>query len=204
MPGLFIVFEGLKGAGRKTQIDLLEQTLRKNGLSVAKIAFPNFETEIARLTRREDYDPYTLALLYAADRSHYQQRIKALLEQNQVVICDRYCYSNFAFQAARGISLDWLQAIEENIIKPKLVVLLDLPVDVAITRIRQANIEEFTKREIIERMQREKEVLKSVRDIYLQLARTDTKSRWLIIDATQPVENIAKQIASEVLKELTL
>ena len=77
MKGLFVVFEGIAGSGKKTQIRLLEQKLRETGKEILIISFPDFESEIARLTRRRDFDNFTLSLLYAADRSLGQERIKS-------------------------------------------------------------------------------------------------------------------------------
>jgi len=79
----FIVFEGITGSGKKTQIKNLSEKLVERGKIVTMISFPNFETDIAKVTRRGSFDPFTLALLYAADRSQYQERIKALLDKDE-------------------------------------------------------------------------------------------------------------------------
>lgn len=198
---VFIVFEGIKGSGRKTQIKLLADRLRQSGQTVTVINFPNFESEIARLTKKPT-DAYTLSLLYAADRSQHQERIKALLEKGQVVIADRYCYSNFAYQSAKGLPLDWLVEIEKHILKPKIVFLIDVPVDISISRIQQSKIEDFTKKEILERIRSERQLLETVREKYLQLAEKDKESQWHVVDGTKDINLVHEEILNITLQQL--
>jgi len=206
MVGSFIVFEGITGSGKKSHINLLAEDLRKVGKVVTLIGFPNFETEIARLTKRTPFDSHTLSLLYAADRSQYQERIKSLLETENIIICDRYSYSNFAYQGARGMDLEWLINLEKNIIKPKIVFLIDVPVDTSMTRVSQLNIEDFTKREILERLNKEKEIMERIREIYLYLAgnNPDKETKWFVIDGTQEMSKCYEQIKAAVRKELNI
>lgn len=204
MVGKFIVFEGVTGSGKKTHVNLTVERLTTKGIPVTVIGFPNYETEIARLTKRVQFDPYTLALLYAADRSQYQERIKGLLEKGEVVISDRYCYSNFAYQSAQGIPLDWLQSIEKNIVKPDLVFFIDIPTEMGITRVQQANIEDFTKREILDRLEKERLTSERVREAYLFIARTDKESKWHVIDGTKNVSETIEEVWKIVSDELII
>lgn len=202
MRGLFIVFEGITGSGKKTHIKLLAEKLQKLGREVTAISFPDFESEIARLTKRADMDNFTLSLLYAADRSRHQERIKSLLDKGNIVITDRYCYSNFAFQSARGVPIDWLMQIEKNIIKPDLVFLIDAPIELSMRRVQQANIEDFTKKDILERIQRERKNLEKTRENFLLLSRRDLDSKWFVIDGSLNIEKIHEKIWETVSKEL--
>lgn len=202
MAGKMIVFEGVTGSGKKVHINLLADRLRAAGHPVTIISFPNFETDIAKLAKRVQFDPYTLALLYAADRTQYQERIKSLIERDDIVISDRYCYSNFAYQSAQGVPLDWLQLIEKNIIKPNLVFFIDIPTEMGIKRIQQANIEDFTKKEILSRLEREKQFIEKVRETYLFIARTDKESKWYIIDGTKEVSETIEEVWKIVESEL--
>jgi len=202
MKGKFIVFEGITGSGKKTHINSLEEKLKDLGKEVTLISFPNFETEIARLTKRAQFDPFTLSLIYAADRSQYQERIKRLLEKGVVVISDRYCYSNFAYQSAKGVPLNWLMEIEKNILKPDIVILIDLPVELSTERVKQSNIEDFTKREILDRIEKQKEFLEKIRETFLYLAENDEESKWFVIDGSKNISDNQEQIWSIVSKEL--
>ncbi|MGC8812594.1 MAG: dTMP kinase [Candidatus Aenigmatarchaeota archaeon] len=204
MEGMFIVFEGITGSGKKTHIKLLAEKLKEKGKEVTVISFPNYESEIARLTKRADLDAYTQSLLFAADRSLYQERIKALLEKGSIILCDRYCYSNFAYQAAKGLPLEWLVEIEKNTIKPKIVFLIDVPVEISMNRVRQLSIEDFTKKEILERLEREKSFLEKIREIYLSLAVTDKETKWFVINGSEDISVNHEKIWEKVKEELKL
>jgi len=204
MAGKMIVFEGITGSGKKTHIRLIRDRLIDLGKEVAVMSFPDYDAEIARLTKRIDFDPFTLSLLFAADRARSQERIKALLEKGSIVIVDRYCYSNFAYQSARGVPLQWLIEIEKNVIKPDIVILIDVPVDSSMARVQQSNIEDFTKREILSRLQREREMLEKIRNTYLDLAKTDKETKWVVVDGSKEIGENHEQIWSIITKELKL
>lgn len=204
MRGSFVVFEGITGSGKKTHIKLLAEKLKEKGKEVTVISFPNYESEIARFTKRADLDAFTQSLLFAADRSLYQERIKALLEKGNIILCDRYCYSNFAYQAAKGLPLEWLVEIEKNTIKPDIVFLIDVPVDISMNRVRQLSIEDFTKKEILERLEREKDFLEKIREIYLNLAVTDKESKWFVINGSEDISVNHEKIWEKVKEELKI
>jgi len=204
MKAKLIAFEGITGSGKKTHIRALTERLREQGIGVVTITFPNYETEIARLIKNPELDAYTRSLLFAADRSLQQSRIKALLERGTVVMCDRYSYSNFAYQSARGAPLDWLKEIEKNIIKPDAVILIDIPTAVSMKRVQQSSIEDFTKKEILSRLEREKDFMEKIRATYLKLAKENKESKWYVIDGSQGLKENQRQIWSIVTKELGL
>lgn len=198
----FIVFEGITGSGKKTHVRFVAEKLQKLGKSVMMLSFPDYEGDIARLTRRRDFDPFTLSLLFAADRARNQERIKSLLEKGNIVMVDRYCYSNFAYQSVKGVPLDWLIEIEKNIIKPDIVVLVDVPVDVSVSRIQQSNIEDFTKKEMVSRLQRDRNRLEKIRKTYLSLAKTNKEAKWFVVDGSKEIRENQEEIWGIVAKEL--
>jgi len=207
MPGLFIAFEGIGRAGKKTQIQLLANMLRNLGREVATISFPSYETEIgnvikAWMSRSVDISPETASLLYAADRMQYQKRIKEWLRKNWIVITDRYCYSNIAYQSALGLSKEWLISIEEPIIKPDVVIFLDVPEMTAVGRgPKQESLEKFLD------MKEEKPVetlRQKVSKEFLELANNPPYGReWYVIDGTRTVEEIQAQVWSIVQEKLS-
>jgi len=81
MQGKFIVFEGITGSGKRTHLELLAEKLKQKGKDVVILTFPDYESEIARLTKKADLDPFTQSLLFAADRSRHQERIKKCKEE---------------------------------------------------------------------------------------------------------------------------
>jgi dTMP kinase len=203
MAGKFIVFEGITGSGKKNNVMGLAERLRTLGHSVAMISFPDYEEDIAKVVKRVQPNPFTLALLYAADRSHDQEKIRILLETSDIVLCDRYCYSNFAYQSAKGVPLEWLMEIEKNIMRPDLVFFIDTPVELSLKRVEQASIEDFTKEEILSRVEKERMLIEKIRQTYLYLAKNDKESKWYVIDGAKEIsENIDEtcNAVEEILK----
>jgi dTMP kinase len=144
---MFIVLEGLDGAGKSTQIRLLEQWLREQGKMVEYLHFPRFDTPvygelIARFLRGElgaveTVDPWLVALIYAGDRAAAAPVIRRWLREEKTVIVDRYVASNIAYQCAKVAGeakktalRDWIRALEYDthaIPSPDLTLFLDVP-----------------------------------------------------------------------------
>ena len=108
--GLFVVLEGIDGAGKRTQIELLRDALTHRGVDCANISFPRYDTFFGRLIARylngefgalNEVDPHFAALLYAGDRLNALPEIEAALTAGKTLLADRYVASNLAHQAAR-------------------------------------------------------------------------------------------------------
>jgi dTMP kinase len=107
----FVVFEGLDGCGKSTQIQLLDAYLKHQGLLYQHIHFPRvnesvFGRLIAAFLRGDfgglsEVPPILAALLYAGDRAETNELIREWLRSGAFVIADRYVYSNMAFQGAK-------------------------------------------------------------------------------------------------------
>jgi dTMP kinase len=143
----FIVIEGLDGSGKSTQLKLLKQFLTEHNISFQYLHFPRVEEGIygdlvARFLRGdlgkiEQVDPYLVGLIYAGDRHDAKTMINEWKAQVDLVIVDRYVYSNMAFQGAKfeepskKIALrKWLNNLEYTyfkIPKPDLSLFLDVP-----------------------------------------------------------------------------
>ena len=206
MSGLFIAFEGLDSAGKKTQIQLLANTLRSMDRQVVTISFPSYDTEIGNLikgwiSRSISLSPETASILYAADRMQYQERIKEWLKKDWIVITDRYCYSIIAYQSALGLSKDWLIELEKPIIKPNIVFFLNIPEVTATTRSeKQESLQKF----LDGKEEKPKETLRQrVSNEFLEMADNPPyEKKWNVIDGTKPVEEIQASIWSAVQKEI--
>ncbi len=152
-----IVVEGLDGAGKSTQINLLNNYLTAQGIPTHFMHFPRVESPffgelIARFLRGDlgdinQVDPYVVALLYATDRMDAAPILKGWLAQGHAVLLDRYVYSNIAFQCAklkaidgRGALRDWIFKLEFDhfmIPKPDLNIFLDVPFEFTRTRLTE-------------------------------------------------------------------
>ncbi|WP_297071539.1 dTMP kinase [Thermococcus sp.] len=206
--GIFIVMEGIDGAGKSTQAKLLAKWFEKKGYATVLTKEPT-DTAFGKLIRRlvltggregiidgARISHEAEALLFAADRAeHVHKLIKPSLKADKVVISDRYFYSSLAYQWARGLDLDWLVDLNRFAVRPDLAILLDLPVKESMKRINGRSIKtEFDKIA---------ELQKKVRGNYLQLAKLFPEVR--IINALANMEDIHNDIVAlvehEVLKK---
>jgi dTMP kinase len=192
---MFITFEGIDGVGKSTQLDLLEKYLVSKGREVVRTLEPggtDLGQEIRHLLlhRKGDVSPRAEALLYAADRAHHvATKIRPALSAGKVVLSDRYFDSSVAYQgAARELDVEEVRQISlwaiDNLI-PDLTVLLDLPADQAIARRSSKGTEP-------DRLESEQlEFFERARAEYLSMA---VEPRFLVIDATNSVEQIHQQV----------
>ncbi len=205
MKGLFVVFEGLTTSGKKTQIKSLTDKLREQEREVVNISFPSYGTQVGDLikdwlAKKFVIDPKSMSLLYAADRAQYQSRIEEWLKKNWIVISDRYCYSNIAYQSAMGLNRKWLVETERPIIKPDIVFFIDIPEKTV--EQRKAKQVELGKFLGIEK-QKQETIGERIRREFLNLARDPPyKKKWFIIDGTKEITYVQDQIWDIIKREL--
>jgi len=143
--GKFIAIEGVDGAGKRTQIELLSRVLSARGLPHARLSFPRYHSFFGQMVARYlngqfgrlgEVDPHFSALLFAGDRLEAKAELEAALAQGKTLVADRYVGSNLAHQAARVSPDDrdefvrWLKKLEYEIYRlpaEDLVVYLRLP-----------------------------------------------------------------------------
>jgi dTMP kinase len=138
----FVALEGLDGAGTTTQLGLLAAALSARGRAHHCTSEPTdgmLGREIRRILRRElQVHPYTLALLYAADRSehlhHPQEGMLAHLDRGELVVTDRYLFSSLAYQSVQ-CGFERVLALNEAFPLPRHVVFVDTPVEVSQKRL---------------------------------------------------------------------
>ena len=142
MPGRFITFEGIDGAGKSSHIEPLAQWLRARGHAVVVTREPG-GTPLAEMLRElllhRSMDAMTEALLvFAARRDHLRQSIEPALAAGTTVLCDRFTDATFAYQGGgRGFAhtvLDHLEAWVQQGRQPDLTLWFDLPPEVAARR----------------------------------------------------------------------
>ena len=142
----FIVFEGIDGCGKTTQIDYLARHLRGkdkyNEFFLAREPTRGATQVVRRL--REDADPDSDAMVmaqgYVEDRKrHWKRLIEPALNQGAIVICDRFTLSTLAYQSNQGIQLGTLRDMHttRGIGSPEITFYLDIPVSVAQERMRK-------------------------------------------------------------------
>lgn len=208
--GFFITFEGPEGSGKTTQAHLLYQHLLSLGYPVILTREPG-GTPIGERIRAILHDPAcsdmlptTEILLYSASRAQIVgQVIRPALDEGKIVICDRYADSTMAYQGyGHGLDLEALRlitAFATGGLSPDLTFYLDLEVEEGLRRKRKAferGESEWTRMD-----QKELAFHRRVRQGYLELASLEP-SRWIILDALEPVETIQARIRSIVEERL--
>ncbi len=203
--GLFLTFEGGDGSGKSTQSALLTEWLAGLGRTVVHSREPGgtelgLELREIILHRRGYIAPRAEALLYAADRAHnIATVVRPALERGDIVIQDRYLDSSVAYQGA-GRILDGGEVRDVSLwaaegLLPDLTVLLDLDVEAGRSRLDDA-------RTRYDRLEAEAaEFHHRVRDAYLALADAEPQ-RFLVLDASQPVDALAARIRERVTELL--
>lgn len=207
MSGIFITFEGMEGSGKSTLIALLADTFEKKGIEVAVTREPG-GTWLGKSLRKILLDPAGVPpcplgelFLYAADRAqHVEEKIKPSLNENRVVLCDRFSDATAAYQGyGRGISLDTISLIDREArggTTPDLTVLLDLPPEVGLRRARSRN--ELSGDVTETRMDDELPAFhRKVREGYLAIS-VGEPERFLVLDATKKPEELASSVMQEL------
>ena len=222
---MFIVLEGLDGAGKSTQIRMLRQLFADRGVESEYVHFPRFDSPvygqlIARFLRGEfggvqEVDPYLVALIFAGDRADAAPQIRQWLAEGKAVVLDRYVYSNVGFQCAklpageeRDRLADWIGNLEfghNALPRPDLSLFLDVPF--AFTERKLSEVREGDDRDYLQGGQDIHEaslqLQQDVRSVYLASAAKDPSLRVVdCSDASGAMES-PEGIFAKIRAELT-
>ena len=222
---MFIVLEGLDGAGKSTQIRMLRQLFADRGVESEYVHFPRFDSPvygqlIARFLRGEfggvqEVDPYLVALIFAGDRADAAPQIRQWLAEGKAVVLDRYVYSDVGFQCAklpageeRDRLADWIVNLEfghNALPRPDLSLFLDVPF--AFTERKLSEVREGDDRDYLQGGQDIHEaslqLQQDVRSVYLASAAKDPSLRVVdCSDASGAMES-PEGIFAKIRAELT-
>jgi dTMP kinase len=138
-PGALIVVEGIDGSGKSTQLYLLKRWLEIRGYRIHFTEWnssPLVKSATRRGKQRRLLTPTTFSLLHAADfADRCERQIMPLLHGGYLVLADRYIYTAFARDAARGCSPHWLRNLYSFAPIPDITFYFRAPLDVAVDRI---------------------------------------------------------------------
>ena len=153
MKGKLIVIEGIDGSGKSTCAKNLTEKLNSINIKTIYTFEPTHSHYGAKLRDgmlSEDLDAEEELLLFVKDRKeHIEYMIKPALEEGYFIILDRYFYSSIAYQGAKGIDINRIMNLHKDfIIKPDIVFIFHLPIDIALNRI-------ISKRGIADRFENE-------------------------------------------------
>lgn len=138
-PGKLFIVEGIDGSGKSTQLNLLHQWLRSEGYGVVFSEW-NSSPLVRDVTRRGKKKqmllPSTFSLIHATDfADRIEHNIIPLLKAGAVVLCDRYIYTAFARDVARGMDPKWVRELYSFAVKPTVAFYFRIPLDVAMKRL---------------------------------------------------------------------
>lgn len=204
----FITFEGIEGSGKSTQIKLVAGYLAKKNIPFIVTQEPS-GTDIGRkiggiLFNREHHAMCAeteMFLFCAARAQHVREIIMPALEQNRVVLCDRFSDATYAYQGAgRGLDPEFIGLINDYSamgLKPELTLLFDLPVEIGLQRATDRN-NLLKEPSSIDRFEREKiDFHQRIREAYLSILRKDP-GRFRLIDANRDVNAIQEEVRKHV------
>ncbi len=200
----FIVFEGIDGAGKSTQIELLRTALEKRGIKCKTTAEP---TELpsgkeirAALGGKTEKTPMEMAEMFARDRAlhntHPEIGINGMLAESYTVISDRYYYSSLAYQGS-VLGYETVAALNldrEDVRTPDLCVFLDLTPERSLERIGKRG----EAAEIYENL----EYLTKTRETFFSVFEKlrERGENIAVVDASGSVEEVAEKVLSKVLE----
>lgn len=140
--GKLIVVEGIDGSGKSTQIDLLYKWLQSRGKSVyfSEWNSSDIVKSTTKTAKKEKmFTPTTFSLLQATDfADRWENRILPMLKAGVIVLADRYAFTAFARDVARGVDPTWVRNLYSFAPLPDIVFYFRVPLDVAVERITSA------------------------------------------------------------------
>lgn len=202
---MFVTLEGPEGAGKSTQLPQLAKWLEVAGHTVVTTKNPGGTPiggqirEILLKPANRELNPVAELLLYAADRAqHVETLVRPALAQGSLVLCDRYTDSTLAYQGyGRGLDRDLithLNTLATGGLRPDLTLLLDLPPEEGLARVRATRLVDRLEVEALAFHQR-------LREGYLELAAAEP-ARFVVVDASRPPERVQRELREALAERL--
>jgi dTMP kinase len=208
-PGRLIIVEGIDGSGKSTQLSLLSNWLRSQGYAVSFSEW-NSSPLVRQTTRRgkkkEMFTPTSFSLIHATDfANRTESYILPLVKAGAVVCADRYAFTAYARDVARGVSRRWVRNLYRFALRPDLAFYFRVPLDVALQRILggrdaikyyEAGMDLGLSRDVVESFR----IFQGrILDEYEAMAE---EVGFRIIDATQSIEEQQKQMRAIVMETI--
>ena len=204
--GYFISFEGIDGSGKSTQIQKLARFLETLGFDVLITREPGGSVggeEIRNLLLQGNVDRWSaeteLLLFTAARRDHLERIILPAMEDNKIVICDRFTDSTRMYQGMRGPNLrNLVDMLNEKIINcdPDLTIVIDIDPQISLKRAKSRETVEERFEDFGVEMQL------NMRNGFIELAK-EFSNRIEVVNGQQSVDDLSKDICSIVKAKLS-
>lgn len=194
--GKFITVEGVDGAGKSTQFEVIAKALREKGIDLVTTREPGGPESAEKIRTLLLTEPMTakceLLLMFAARQENLEKIIRPALEAGKWVLCDRFTDASVAYQGyGRGRSLKEIEMLANFVhpdIKPDKTVIFDLPTEIAAARLSR-KLDRFE--------QEDADFHHRVRQGYLEIAKKEPE-RCVVIDAAGSPEEVAGKVLKEV------
>lgn len=202
-----IVIEGMDAAGKNTQMKLLAERLTRASLKVHCYSFPRYETPLGQVILRHlknevsmadktgssiSEDALVFQCMMTADKYEVAGHISWVANMmGEIVIADRWTQSAICYGASDGLPIEWLTKVQKSLPKPDLNILLDLPFEKGWER-RPERRDRYEKN-----ADKMREIEQRYRDMWIEKVGTDAS--WVIVDASPPIEVVAKSVLDAVL-----
>ena len=203
--GLFITIEGVEGAGKSTNVQVIEDFLSEKNVDYVLTREPGgtlISEKIRDLLLRhheEDMEAITeLLLIFAARAQHLSTKIRPKLAEGKLVLCDRFTDATYAYQGAgRRCDLKLIGQLENLVqgsLRPDLTVILDLDPHIGLERVRQ--------RGQLDRIESQQfEFFQRVRKAYQDIASRED-DRCLVIDSSQTREKVRNTLRNALQERM--
>lgn len=194
MPGMVIDFEGIDGSGKRTQAEILKDSLKAEGYKVVLYSYPDYDSPYGRLIKgfldeETNLNPDEQFLLYLTDIVKDNEDIRKKVNEGYMVILDRYIPSTIAYQCANNF--DYQKAKEMvrlvDVALPDAIFYLDIPVKSSEERkVKQKNHKD--------RFEGNKALLEEVKGYYKRMIGESFPSMWWRIKGDREVKEISEEV----------
>lgn len=196
MAGFIISIEGIDGAGKNTQSNMLKESLIRAGYKAEVISYPSYHLKYGKilgafLKGKLKIKVNELFFLYLIDMVSTSETVKDLLNNDFVVITDRYMFSTVAYQVAGGFDYDTAKQIEllTGLTMPVVVFLLDVPYSASFERKKKQ------KKGGLDKFEKDRAYLEEVREAFRRLAYEGFGTKnWVVIDGLENKEAVHRKI----------
>src|SRR3989338_3403027 len=208
-PGKLFIVEGIDGSGKSTQLKLLHQWLQNEGYGVFFSEWnssPLVKTTTRRGKTKQILTPTTFSLIHTTDfADRIESEIIPPLKAGAIVLADRYIYTAFARDAARGVDPKWVRKLYEFAVKPTITFYFKVPLNVALDRIlsSRAQIKHYEAGMDLNLSNDIKESFKIFQGKILdEYEKMIEEFGLTVIDATLPINDQQKKVREIVMKKI--
>ena len=199
MKGFLVCIEGIDGAGKKTQSQLLYNKLKTAGRRASVYSYPDYKSVYGKiikdyLDKNVSLNTMEFCLIVAANMAKDAKDVSIKIDNGEVVVMDRYFLSTIAYQTAGGLPYESVKKLEDAIAlpKPSLIVYLDLDPEESMER-------KMSQKGSLDRHEGDMKYLNAVKKVYEQMyAENYTGAKWIKINGAMDREEISKRILEAV------